>query len=685
VTTSRHLLLVASQCAEKNGDGQRLGQLEVVARELDQVLRDPRIGGFGPGLADGTSLLLGDGLPVETALNAETIKEKLQDAIVHAAEHGAVLGLGFLGHGFIVGDDPRLHFMAWDSTARSPASGIDISAFLLEAADRPGIRGVLAVIDTCHAGGGVPSLERLYLGVRRGQGTFAVLAGTLAHGDAYDLNLSRELVRLLRRGIPGQASNPVVDVTTASAQLAGRLPGQLVTPSTHGDQEALWIAANLAQVSGPAITAGPGSEELRDAVTAWRPGLAVPDPADLSGLSELRSAVKVAESSPQRTRVLHVLDCLHVAQQTKRFLSTWPIPHLTSTSLRRAFAAVDGGACGLGAEDGHDLGRTLERVALTTPVSTRVDCRPRVVQYVFELVRETGYRPADESIDGWAQSIGAQVLVTDALAKLGSGQSIMKLRLIVVLSPAEIDDWPESIECWLLNDSTRLDWTSLQCMGRDRTACEATFQQAVNWAFKHEELGPAPCQIEVAAPASLLLQWWPETCRTPRWLGVDHEVVLHWSGRIPLGGLHISTMRQQLKSMAGPTQATPVDWLDRDDLSNREDLANRLQRGHFVRAIALKTVPANDVGLHTLLLENTPILIWPHGAPTTADHVAAVKDNWYRLPSGFTDGYRKLWKAVRAPLGDLRAVWDDDAYLEFAAHFPRLPRGAEPKADGWTS
>lgn len=140
MSACRHLLIVASQSRAMPA----LGRLKAVASELDAVLRAPSLGGFEAGLREGTSLLL-------DPPDVETVRDAIAAAVTYAAERKAVLCIGFLGHGFIIGGDPTMYFMGPDSVDQNPLSAISVGDVLLMAADTVGVAGVLAIIDTCHA------------------------------------------------------------------------------------------------------------------------------------------------------------------------------------------------------------------------------------------------------------------------------------------------------------------------------------------------------------------------------------------------------------------------------------------------------------------------------------------------------------------------------------------------------
>ena len=147
----RHVQVIAAQCTAMGP----LSQLEKAARELHDALTDPMLGGCQARTGEYPSLLVGDDLTPQDI-------DKVVDAAVRQAKaDGAVLVLALLGHGFTPPQRTDLYFMVRNSTTQSLRSAVDVGRLITEAADEPGIDGVIAIVDTCHAAGGVPDAGRL--------------------------------------------------------------------------------------------------------------------------------------------------------------------------------------------------------------------------------------------------------------------------------------------------------------------------------------------------------------------------------------------------------------------------------------------------------------------------------------------------------------------------------------------
>lgn len=197
----RHLLLVASQCESM----PHLEHLKEAADTLHQVLTDRSLGQCQSGLPDGRSLLCGE-------LDADSVRQEIRSAIEHASRHAATLVLCLLGHGFVPGEgDPTLYLMTWHSVSGIRRAAVNVAELLLEAADHPGVNGVLAVVDTCHAAAAVSALPGLLNGTRAGRAPFAVLAAATAPQEAFDLCFSRSLAQVLREGTPHSGPHQKID------------------------------------------------------------------------------------------------------------------------------------------------------------------------------------------------------------------------------------------------------------------------------------------------------------------------------------------------------------------------------------------------------------------------------------------------------------------------------------------
>jgi len=187
----RHLLIIASQCDAMQPP---LSRLEEAATALDLALRTH--GECEPGLADDRSLLCG-------TFPAADINAHVEDAAVRAAKQGALLVLALLGHGFTRGSDPRLHYMGKESRPDRTIGACDVRKLVLDIASHPGIAGAIVIIDTCMASGGAPDLGALAAQQPPGGAQLAMMMGSAADQEGYDLVFTRSLAKILESGVPG--------------------------------------------------------------------------------------------------------------------------------------------------------------------------------------------------------------------------------------------------------------------------------------------------------------------------------------------------------------------------------------------------------------------------------------------------------------------------------------------------
>ncbi|NUR62801.1 MAG: hypothetical protein HOV87_29720, partial [Catenulispora sp.] len=278
MTGPRHLMVIASQCSTM---GEPLAELEPAAHALHTVLSDPELGGCAPGLPDGRSLAV-----LAAGQDNGWVYATVRRAIDHAAACRATLVLALLGHGFIAGDDPTLYFMTPDSAEDVRDSAVNVGELLVEACDRQGVAGVVAVVDTCNAAGAAIGLDRLAVGVRRGRSSLALLMASAVGQPSRRLRLSRELAAALNTGSPDAAAELFV------ADVAGpiRASGQTVVLRTQAgepDGEArLWLAANRMRAA----------DRYQD--PGWEPGVVGRDGA--ARLAALLREVDPAAELPSR-------------------------------------------------------------------------------------------------------------------------------------------------------------------------------------------------------------------------------------------------------------------------------------------------------------------------------------------------------------------------------------------------
>jgi hypothetical protein len=657
VTPFRQVFVVGSQCDSMN----ELDSLEAVAGDLYSVLA----GSEHDDAADVGTLLQG-------RVSSGEIISTFRQAVRQAAKNNATLVTAFLGHGFLpgTGTDSTLYFMGADTVVSSRATGVNLGEILLEAADEPGVAGVLAIIDTCHAAGGTPSFARLNGGVNQGRARIAVICGCTAQQESYGLQLSREIIDIAQHGIAAPDAGPLLQVNgPLLATLQQRLLQQDVTPILFGDPEALWVAKNPAHGVVVSSDVGPGITALREAISAWMPDSSIPSSLSDVALNEWTDRAERAPASPWRSRVIDVLCSIVTARRTHRFLTSSGV-QLTSSAVARALAALEvpitGSHIGLTRNQEH----ALQHVALTYSPALDADCRSRVVQFTLVVLQEAGYPLDGDLLTGWASAIGAPVAVNDEIERQRASQREHRLRLILVLNTTVTGTWPESVDCWLLDGEQVLDRCTLSTT-RDERGCDESVMAAVDWAEEHAATLDLPLRrVEVAVPTALLLGWRPESVGEV-FLGVDYDVLTHWSERLrgartgDLSRIQRRLSRATQRRGGGPEQpGGPVLWLSEAELADREGLRHRIRRGQLARAVGLMVCPDSDI--LTLLLAQTAIVLWPHECTLTVDHVLAVEGFWPCLPEKLCHAYRLSWEDdAPRPLGQLRAVWDDEDWLVF--------------------
>ncbi|MFD9359481.1 hypothetical protein [Streptomyces sp. NPDC060031] len=685
----RHVLVLAPQCESM----PRLGSLDPAARELDKVLRNGMLGGCAPGLPDGESLFVGDGL------TSGYIQGLVEKAVEHAADRNAVLVLAMLGHGFAVGGTGTLHLMAYDSAEDVRRGAVDVSALLTMAVDHPGVDGLIGIIDTCHAAGAIPAAPQLTAGSRNGRTRLSLLMASASGQPAYDLTLSRELTTLLSRGI--RIDEKALSVTRVAEELRKHVKGQDVTVAHHdGDPfagEPLWIARNRRHGTSPGILSGPlAAEELAAALGGLHPPTPAPradgTAAVRTFLDRLEEARPV-EPDPAWERAVEAADHLYVAVRTVEFLRDWIGTELTTPRIRRALGSLLAGERRLPAGSATPCDtdvEVLDFLAFNHPVA-HGDCRPWVTRFVLLLARAAGRDDQDPELIRWAQEIKAGQELNDAVAYARSRQTEQRLSLVTSLHASVAGDWPESLETWLLLDGEIFARGTFSCLPEserpiDRESVEDALDNAVLWARDEAATLQLPLiRVHVAAPSALLATWRPEESGSALLLGVHHDVVMHWSERLApsrLLRLTEAAVSARWAAIDSHTAASaPLDWLSERETADPGALGARLARGQYAAgAIGLDHhLTADTGGLLDLLLAYTPVLVWPHGAGGFAPSLhEQLDDHWRTLPGSLLDTYRCGWSGAPAKdISVLRLVWDNQEWLTFCDRFRVSGPGTE--------
>ncbi|MGW4203983.1 vWA-MoxR associated conflict system protein [Streptomyces sp. NPDC004726] len=670
----RHVLVVAPQCASM----ERLERLDESAAALYAALTDASLGGCAPGLPGGaTALLTGD------ALTSATVTATVHRATAYAAQRGAVLVLAFLGHGFVPGQGGTLRLMSTDSEEDVRLGSVNVVELLTDALDHPGIPGVLAVIDTCHAAGALPAAQDLTAGTRHGSSRLALLMGSSRDQAAVDLAFSRALTALLGTGIPGAGAN--LSPRGVRDALSGVLVGQNVTSLEFEGTSAppLWIARNAAHRA--ALPGGLGGrlahEELTEALRDLHPAIPVPG----AGVQEAeRCLVELGGTppSPARDRALRAVGRLLVAVRTVTFLRAWIGGDLTTNAMRHALHTM------LAADrrvPAADLPITDVAIVdeLTFNHTGRGDGLRDLTRFVALLAHGCGKSLDGPELHAWGREIGASPALVNEAARYGASEVAKhRLALVVSLHSSLVGEWPETLDAWLLRDGSMLCREQFPNESADRRGAEAALETAAVWALDHARNLALPLKrLDIAAPSGLLLDWRPEEAGKEMLFGVRFDVRLHWSERLNpdavLRGIE-DTLLDSWETMEGCDKGAPVDWLVHDDVLDQPTLRGRLRSGRYTRGIGLTQHPGADARLLELLLPYTPVLLWPHTrAGFPKERHGCLDAGWGAMPEALYRAYRDRWKGCATgdltDLADLRAVWDGPEWLRFCWFFRSAP------------
>lgn len=682
----RRCLVIAPQCAELG----MLDGLEDLAHSLHDSLTDHWTGACISDPGGGSTVLCGP------SARRGRIEAAIRGAARQAGEEGAVLVLALLGHGITPGQNPTLHLMACDSQADVIATAVNVGQLLTEVLETPGLPGVIGLIDTCRAGGAVPDLAALDAGVRQGAARLSLLMSVGATQTAYRLAFTRGLLGVLTQGLGGageflRPSSVLEAVRTAA-------PGQdarLVEYDAAPFGERLWLARNALHLGRAGSVLGPtGTDELEQALQPL-------GAASLSGpvtgpdvLERLRATVHKAPvgSPPERAWAVRVLDGLLDGLRTIELLTSWPGRDLTTERLRRATSAASGrSGTRLPDSTGTELMRdAVEYLRLRAP---RLDesRTAALARFVAGLAAEDRLARDDARLSSWAHSVGAAVELSDAFDAQRKQCARSRMRLVVSLHSAFADDWPETLEAWLLDRGEVRVHNVFDCTP-DQTDVERRLAEVLRWAARHtKEAGARLQRVEIAASAALLLRWRPEETDFGERLGVAHDVVLRWSERLcpPEHLWWINRRaRDRLEAMNACGTGAPVDWLGDHETVRPQELTERLRHGMYQRAVALEQRPPRFEQVMEVLLAHAPIVLWPGGDSGLPDKSRDSLDRfWHLLPNEFSEAYRRSWRPDapaetdgREHLAELRSVWHDEEWLDFCDWFEQCTTEGENPA-----
>jgi hypothetical protein len=415
-----------------------------------------------------------------------------------------------------------------------------------------------------------------------------------------------------------------------------------------------------------------GSRELAAALGEVSPDRGLPAALSERVLSGIREELNAVPHGPDRLRAERVIGRLLDAHRTVLFLRRFAPEALTTHRLRRALAVATS-ATGPAADATRQLdldseADITEYVVLSTPYAER-SSGPRLARFVLELIQDAGLDCGHDEVRKWAASINQLPAYNDELAARRQRLTERRLRLIVSLHYSPAGDWPDALGAWLLYDEEVHKHQDFDCTP-DRAGAEEALPEAVDWAMGHaDEFGLPLARIDVAAPVGMLLDWRPEEVIYGARLGVDHVVVSRWSQRLSQSPAMRRATRialRRLHEIAECADGSRLNWLSSQQVIDLSRLLEEFQSGRYTRAIGLVEHPGKHPELLELVLQFSPILLWPQEGSLTAAHQDTINVHWDRLPDSFLQAYRDTWaNAGGGPLADVRAVWDDEGWLTF--------------------
>jgi hypothetical protein len=660
LSVRRHLLIVASQCASMD----ELIELERAAADLRDVLVDPSLGCCEGGLDNGEPLISGD-------VSRAEIEAAIEQATQHAAKNGATLLLALLGHGFIPGQSGHLYYMAAGSIEGNRQSAVDVNKVLLEMVDTAGVNGVVALIDTCMAAGGIPSLQQVTAGNRGGRLNLELLLASAASEEASDMRFSRELARVIKSGM--SIASDHLDVGHIRSELRNRVPGQSVACLQYSGEEVdnLWVTRNhlRSTVIRPFSVVGTtGLRLIRECLGDLGHHDLHLEEVQAGRLASIISLLGGAAPSIAKERASQIIGNVDIAIKTTRFLRDHLEPALSTVRLRRALATV------------HQLSRIplprheleydvdfIEHVVLGMSGPPKTS-KLQVVRFVTALASDMGIS-ADAHFRRWVHDIDATVVANDVAEEIASDTSGQRFRLVISLHESLLGFWPEVLHGWLLLDGSEIQH-ELFTAEPSQSGAEQALGAAVDWADQAaRDMGLNLRRIDVAAPAMILATWRPEEVNYGPKLGLTYDVVWRWSERInPPAGMKWMEPRARrvLAAISSSHTVEPVDWISPSDVKAPE-LADKLRNGAFEKAIGITDYVDNTSELLHLLLHYSPIVIWPiRGTTAGVVHRDLIRDQWLLMPGALLTAYRDQWRQLKiGGIAELRGIWDDHEWLDF--------------------
>lgn len=404
------------------------------------------------------------------------------------------------------------------------------------------------------------------------------------------------------------------------------------------------------------------------------PGLAL-GPVAVAHLRDLLGRATVAEPPHWHRRALRgvqtddrrltqVLDDLGRALSAAEFAKGWLGAELTSSRLRSVLwlrSKIDPPAEPFAAWQDY-----FAHVVLHCPVTESSESA--LVGYVLALGLDAGLDGHDQAFGTWAESVADAAVVNDVRVRVERRHCTANLRLLLSLHDDSLTgEWPEQVSAWLL-DGNELRGQDFRTCEPTQRHVEAAVGELLDWATDEVyAVGKSLRRLDIAVPTTLLTQWRPEEADIDTMLGLHHDVVVRWSGRLnPPGHLRVGRHEARRRWEVLEEQGfSGVRWLEQDQSSDLGAVKTLIQQQHR-GGMGLRFTPERHRGLLELLLCYTPVLLWPDDDMCTWDGVEPeLRQYWEFLPDALANAYRARWDGDGPPLAIMRAVWDDPAWLDF--------------------
>ncbi|MEU4979667.1 tetratricopeptide repeat protein [Streptomyces sp. NPDC021969] len=280
MTAERRTLVIASHWdVREKKEEDRLDQLEFRARELTELLMDPRRGSHLPAHGDGL------------LLNPRTVPEvtdAVEEAFQEAQAARASLLLGFLGHGCRPEGGRFLFPISSTPAAPGPETAFDLPAEVGRMTKRyGGVPELTLVVDGCFSGHVLLAAVEGWVGAAMQTGRAIEVLTSSNDRVSYDLQFSRVLARLVRHG--DIRLEPFLETRAVRLRvqtlLRRQIPQAVSFNGGAGSRQApseAWIARNVAHDHKLSVLAGsPDQQVLVPALRHFQP------PAELARIARL--------------------------------------------------------------------------------------------------------------------------------------------------------------------------------------------------------------------------------------------------------------------------------------------------------------------------------------------------------------------------------------------------------------